>query len=626
MNRFLILAFALVANMVCANTAWAATYYVSLQGSDSGDGSSGAPFRTMMRAYEKMAGGDTLIVKNGIYPREEFYSKAAYPPSGSAAAWTRIMAETPLGVVMDGEREVNPFGNFNREGAGGQIEFVEFNGFVFRNQPYGALLYGVKRVKIRNCGFEDAEEESAPLFLTNVSEVLVEDSFAWGSGRYKFVVYESERVVFRRVLARFDWAKANGEPMAAFSFYTVDGFEAQNLISIDGDHPEFWTSSSESQYGGSYYLPTTAGPSHNVRIRGSIALNVAMQFGGSADQLDGIEISNCAGVHIQEGGNLRGPVTYTNNTFYDVYGPAIVTPAVGFNFYPGDSADQFPGAPTATNSIFAKIKGTALNRFDAEDNNLFWQNDLDRDTGTPTGAASETGDPSLVYLTQGVGGRGATILKRIGRDGANWGEEGFDEQTDVDLWPWPNEALIAQYLASYRHQDGDRVLEGKRGFAVDGESLTHYIWSYLGGQSPYTPSGAVDPGVIVPSPPPPASSPAPSTQAPSESEAPSESTDAQEPATSPTGGPAPRPAPRPLPNPVTPPGASSGIDSDSPATPSGNDEGDAGSEVAALRSGDDSSGCGCSVPRLGSSRDYWPLVVPFAWMLRRRAAQKSRVK
>jgi hypothetical protein len=612
MNRLLIVTAVLFSNMVCAGKAWADTLYVSLNGSDSANGSEAAPFRSMMRAYEKMSGGDTLIVKNGIYPREEFYSKQAYPPSGSAGAWTKIMAETPLGVVIDGEGEVNSFGNFNHEGAGGQIEFVEINGFVFRNQPYGALLYGVKRVKIRNCGFEDAEEESAPLFLTNVEEILVEDSFAWGSGRYKFVVYESAKVVFRRVLARFDWAKANGEPMAAFSFYTVDGFEAQNLISIDGDHPEFWTPPDESQYGGSYYLPTTAGPSHNVRIRGSIALNVAMQFGGTADQLDGIEISNCAGVHIQEGGNLRGPVTYTSNTFYDLYGPAIVTPEVGFNFYPGDAANEYPGGPTATNSIFAKIKGSALNRFDAEDNNIFFDNQNDRDLGTPTGTNSTSGDPGLVYLTQGVGGRGATITKRIGRDGANWGEEGFDEQTDADLWPWPNEELIAQYLASYRHQDGDRVLEGKRGFAVDGESLTHYVWSYLGGESPFTPGASVDAGVILPNqPPPPPPPPGASTEVPVDGQT-STNDPGSDPTTSPGVAPV-SPRPRPAPNPTPAPGSSSGGSTSSTTEPA-----DAGSEVAALTAQQDDSGCGCSLPGTGVSRAYWPLVAPFAWMLRRR--------
>jgi hypothetical protein len=51
-------------------TAFAATYYVSPSGSDSGTGASSSPFRTINYGAGLLKPGDTLLLRGGIYAEE----------------------------------------------------------------------------------------------------------------------------------------------------------------------------------------------------------------------------------------------------------------------------------------------------------------------------------------------------------------------------------------------------------------------------------------------------------------------------------------------------------------------------------------------------------------------------
>ena len=88
------------------------------------------------------------------------------------------------------------------------------------------------------------------------------------------------------------------------------------------------------------------------------------------------------------------------------------------------------------------------------------------------------------------GDRGATILYKIGRAGSLYGDPGYNEVTAENLWPFPYEAVTHTWLNAYSYTgpklDGTSgTLTGNRGFAADGQTLTKYIWSYLGYPSPY---------------------------------------------------------------------------------------------------------------------------------------------
>jgi len=87
------------------------------------------------------------------------------------------------------------------------------------------------------------------------------------------------------------------------------------------------------------------------------------------------------------------------------------------------------------------------------------------------------------------GNRGATVMYQIGRPGTLYGEEGWDEVTDIPLWPFPNEAVIKATMAEWTQGN-----DGKRGFCADGQglyggpiTLSSYIWEYLGSPMPDDP-------------------------------------------------------------------------------------------------------------------------------------------
>src|SRR5690349_19902503 len=82
-----------------SSSVFAATYYISPAGSDSGSGTSGSPFRTVSHAFSVGSGGDTYILKSGTYnyPGSELNSVIK---SGGPGAYTVIKAETDGGAVL----------------------------------------------------------------------------------------------------------------------------------------------------------------------------------------------------------------------------------------------------------------------------------------------------------------------------------------------------------------------------------------------------------------------------------------------------------------------------------------------------------------------------------------------
>ena len=88
----------LVVGMVfafAANTAAGTTYYVATNGSDSNDGSSGAPWATLQHAVDTIAAGDTIVVRAGTYVG----CRIRY--SGASGAMKTLTVETPDTVLVN---------------------------------------------------------------------------------------------------------------------------------------------------------------------------------------------------------------------------------------------------------------------------------------------------------------------------------------------------------------------------------------------------------------------------------------------------------------------------------------------------------------------------------------------
>jgi hypothetical protein len=89
-------------------------------------------------------------------------------------------------------------------------------------------------------------------------------------------------------------------------------------------------------------------------------------------------------------------------------------------------------------------------------------------TGTVTGLPT--------YLPQQLGGIGGNLTTMIGTTGALVGDAGWNLDTGVNLWPWPNEVRLKKEMCT------DAGIT--RGFCA-AASLSNYIWGYLGNASPF---------------------------------------------------------------------------------------------------------------------------------------------
>jgi len=148
------------------------------------------------------------------------------------------------------------------------------------------------------------------------------------------------------------------------------------------------------------------------------------------------------------------------------------TSGYGVFAYNGDA-----GTVRVTNSIFYNIEGdAALHGWPL--------------AGSPSGCN--------VLYENGTNYRDATVLNCIGVSGTYHGENGWNEITTQPLWPWPNEERIRQDMRQYTYtgltSDGTiETLSGNRGFCADNQTLTKYVWEYLGNPMPTQPPADTTP-------------------------------------------------------------------------------------------------------------------------------------
>jgi hypothetical protein len=480
--------------------AFGATYYISPTGSDiTGNGSPNNPWATFSKGISSISGGDTLIAKSGIYKGNS--NRIVNPPSGSAKAYTKIQAEADWGVTISGTTQTTC-----------QIDkshnYIEVRGLKFKN-PFvnKCIIYG-NYIKVIRCASDGAPGNGSS-FSGGGSYNLFEECYAWGQGRYPIRTCKpGQYIIFRRCVVRWDYSNTD-EPQSCFANYDCPNVYFQNCIAIDGVDNR----GQDVEYDGlkGFFTPNGANETH---YEGCISLNMeGTGFFIEDSPVSNVTLTNCVAWASKNHVNA-GTDGYPPRAFYGRQGDGPLTInhcTFGGSDWTGNGVSVRSDLNNSTikNSILANF--TALSSdayaesdFDTSDYNDYYGNAGRRNRKGRIGAHSFTINPfakSLKYLLRienksHLDGRandggdiGATILKKIGVSGTLYGEAGWNTVTDENLWPFPNEDemradMRAFYAAPGEAYTGSPEMRGDRGFCADGQTLTKYIWEYLGNTIP----------------------------------------------------------------------------------------------------------------------------------------------
>ncbi|HVT45648.1 MAG TPA: right-handed parallel beta-helix repeat-containing protein [Thermoanaerobaculia bacterium] len=186
-----------------AVNASAATWYVSTSGNDAGAGSITAPFQTITHAASKVAPGDTIYVRAGVY--YELVRIASV--KGTPAARITIASYPGETAIIDGTG--SPLDTNLVEFLPGS-EYIDISGFEVRNATrIGILVWGAKNIGIYDNlvhrSFRNGiyTSYSSPGVVTDIeidgnsvtNNVLENESRTWTGGWAQAIgIAKSERV------------------------------------------------------------------------------------------------------------------------------------------------------------------------------------------------------------------------------------------------------------------------------------------------------------------------------------------------------------------------------------------------------------------------------------------------
>jgi len=457
-------------------------------------------YPTLHKALSVMSPGDEVIIANGDWRKTHgmFIDAKNKPPDGSPKKFSSVKAEKDWEVKL-------PY--IHIETTKGHTQgFMEFRGIVFDNRYIGIgknhICYHMHHTKFVHCGFlahglkgnsHTCGFGSADSSRSSNQFNLMEGCIAWGSGRYVFYCKHGKYNIFRRCVARRD--RANATQIFNFRAYACDHTIYQNCISIDSDRQQnykkplniesggFWPGDMYGSTGNivdgcisirdieiAYYIAGNEKKPGSAVVRNSIALDMAYKrpklttlCAFVVAQNANVVVSNLTGVGAKLDGydgiycKKKGKKQIENCIIAEVNDESI-----GVN--PSSEAVVIRNVVSYNVGSDKHVKGYKnLNPFK---NGLRYPVRI---------------EPGSKLATMGHNGAacGATILKKIGVSGTLYGEQGWNEITDENLWPFPNEKKIRELMRET--VDG---VGGIYGFCEEGQTLSNYIWGYFGNTVP----------------------------------------------------------------------------------------------------------------------------------------------
>ena len=488
-------------------------------------------YQTIKEGMANLTSGGTLVLLDGTYTGEDNHigrvnsGNLQQPPSGNLGAYTTVMAKHPGRVtLMEGASVVlKVVPGFQ------PTSYVAFKGLFVIEGQLGAHGWEADtalrhhHIKFIRNGALGGSTKVEPFNTAFSDYILFENNYAFGGGRYKFTSYLATNIVWRRNVARYDHGPVYNEPKGTYSVYSsMDAFLSNN-IAVDGDQPEFID---QGEIAGEFATPTTAGPTR-ARFQRNIQLNSSMMFtnlsniNGDSD----VELSHMVSWDVRPDNSYvksfasgwldhitMGDIVSRNHasSFFNGWSNYFrgVTNSILHNFQNGDmffSLQKEVGHETVEGRIVERFGADTLNItnfdgvlevIDSDIENISNINPIQSEAN-PAGSlryiTRVERDTSLSNLDQNGEALGATVMTFVGKSGTFFGEQGYDQETHIPMWPFPMENIVQEKMAAYRYTgntytgtehnrivNGTGSINGERGFAVEGQTLTNYIWGYLG--------------------------------------------------------------------------------------------------------------------------------------------------
>lgn len=466
---------------------WAAEYFVSASGSDDNDGAEATPWKTLNLSINRLSPGDVLNVSDGVY--NENLEPVV---SGTESALITVRAINPFSVTVNGSGLGHAL-NISR------VSYLVFDGFKLKNAGENAVLQvhspdgqpasgnmATHHIYLRRISVQGSCKlnNCVALLITRSNDVYLEDSWAYGAGRYTVLLYGTRSVTVRRVVVRWDyWDGAlykPNDPRTALGIYNSHSNIFDNVIVIDSGHRPAGRGGDKNAIsiaGGDNGISAPYISSDNNRFYGLILKNNI----GLALNLESRALAHNAN-HIENGviiNNSMSGITINKKVANTVFTHMTVIGQsdAGFTNW---SSDPDTVNNSLINSVIINNGGTGIYGGVIDNSNILYNNQPNYPSGKIIGQNSAIVNPQLVFA---FSNDTPVLQSRLGSDSKRPGAHLMNRyysgtETVERLWPWLHENEIYNDMC-----DPPILLALGRtggnipGWCRSGKSLTRYLWN-----------------------------------------------------------------------------------------------------------------------------------------------------
>jgi hypothetical protein len=476
------------------STSSGIAYYISPNGNDANSCTHAmdpaTPKQTFASAWDCLSAGDTLILRDGTYNNQDLS-----PPQGKAGTAINpilVRAENDGAALVNGQAILIQnsyliFQGLKMKGRAGDS--------VFAIDSRDSAVTASHHITLQRMGLEcpltDARtiNDSACVGIASgAHDNLIEDSWAWGGGRYTVLLYGrdsygatavtgADNNTLRRLVLRMGPNKSSsGNPQAALSLYYASNNTIENVIAVDSQ-PASDSSNSAFYITGHAAPPTISGN----KFYGVLAYNTT-GVGSSGFYLDADNGGDSSNTEVHdsvfwassgEGVSVYNAIAGNNAN--------MIIRHVTVGQSGADGYSNYTNRVSVTSSIFYNSAGYGMSNGSVgsttENYNLLFGNGGGALKGIVAGAKDLSVNPMLSFILRTEAG---SPCKGAGEGGSDCGADVSKRyvngvKTTNDLWPWANEARLKKEMCT----DSGVI----RGFCSD-SSLTHYLWNALGKWKP----------------------------------------------------------------------------------------------------------------------------------------------